>query len=138
MPQSWTALATTHDLRLCQGEVHGPRGLGHERVHPPIDCSISIRMLVTTRVISRLFVNATSPAALYLSIVGGHAVALPELGLRLRRRTYGKFLGQNRHTGGAGLHPLDDAELQHLHALFHRRAGLEGGLDMASPDSSLA
>ena len=43
-----------------------------------------------------------------------------------------QLLGENRHAEIAGLHALDDAELQHLHDLLHRRTDLQCGLDVAA------
>ena len=52
----------------------------------------------------------------------------------LRRHALGalQLLGEDRHAEIARLHALDDAELQHLHDLFHRRPRFEGGFDVAA------
>jgi len=43
-----------------------------------------------------------------------------------------QFLGEDRYAEIARLRALHDAELQHLHDLFHRRPCLEGALDVAA------
>ncbi len=47
-------------------------------------------------------------------------------------RTIAKFSVENRQAEIACVNPLDDAEPQHLHGLFHRRTKLQRRLDVTA------